>query len=72
MYFGSCIILCEYRNIEYNYNIEIVGLEIPENHIHMVVRSDPKVSPSDIMQMVQSLAALELLSIIWRLKNNIF
>ncbi len=32
--------------IGYDYNIEIVELEIPVDHIHMVVRAEPKVSPS--------------------------
>lgn len=36
------------EQIGYNYNIEIVELEIPVDHIHMIVRSEPKVSPSDI------------------------
>jgi putative transposase len=45
--------------IGYDYNIEIVELEVPEDHIHMVVRSEPKISPSDIMQIIKSLAARE-------------
>ncbi len=47
------------EKIGYDYNIEIVELEIPEDHIHMVVRSEPKVSPSEIMQILKSLAARE-------------
>ena len=30
----------------YNYNIEIIELEIPTDHIHMVVKSEPKIAPS--------------------------
>jgi putative transposase len=41
------------------YTIEIVELEVPENHIHMVVRLKPKISPSDSMQITKSLAARE-------------
>ncbi|WP_419234888.1 IS200/IS605 family transposase [Rickettsia endosymbiont of Nabis limbatus] len=40
------------KKIGYDYNIEIVELEIPTDHIHMVVKSEPKVSPSYIMQIV--------------------
>lgn len=47
------------KKIGYDYNIEIVELEIPEDHIHMVVRSEPKISPSDIMQIVKSLTVRE-------------
>ena len=35
--------------IGYDYNIEIVELEIPVDHIHMVVRTDPKISPAYVM-----------------------
>lgn len=43
--------------IGYDYNIEIVELEIPVDHIHMVVRSIPKVCPSQIMQIIKSISA---------------
>ncbi|WP_075553138.1 IS200/IS605 family transposase [Candidatus Paracaedibacter symbiosus] len=37
------------EQVGYDYNIEIVELEIPVDHIHLVVRSEPQVSPLDIM-----------------------
>ena len=43
--------------IGYDYNIEIVELEIPVDHVHMVVRSEPKVCPSKIMQIIKSISA---------------
>ncbi len=45
--------------IGYDYEIDIVELEIPEDHIHMVVRSVPKQSPSGIMQIIKSISARE-------------
>ena len=45
------------ETIGYDYNIEIVELEIPVDHIHMVVRSIPRTSPSDIMQIIKSISA---------------
>lgn len=45
------------HKIGYDYNIEIVELEIPRDHIHMVVRSEPKSCPSEIMQIIKSLSA---------------
>lgn len=47
-------IICK---IGYDYNIEIVELEVPGDHIYMVVRSEPKVCPSEIMQIIKSLSA---------------
>ena len=41
------------------YNIDIVEREIPEDHIHMVVRGIPKMSPSDVMQVIKSISARE-------------
>jgi putative transposase len=37
------------------YDYEIVELEVPVDHIHMVVRSEPKTSPSHIMQIIKSI-----------------
>ena len=47
-------IICK---IGYDYNIEIVELEIPDDHIHMVVKSEPKICPSWIMQVIKSISA---------------
>ena len=45
------------QKIGYDYNIEIVELEAPVDHIHMVVGSEPKMCPSQIMQVIKSLSA---------------
>jgi len=37
------------EKIVYDYNIEIIELEIPVDHIHMVVRTEPKMAPSYVM-----------------------
>ncbi len=47
------------EKIGYDYNIDIVELEMPEDHIHMVVRGVPKMSPSDVMQIIKSISARE-------------
>jgi len=47
------------EKIGYDYNIDIIELEIPTDHIHMVVRGTPKISPSDVMQIVKSISARE-------------
>ena len=43
--------------IGYDYNINIVELEIPVDHVHMVVKSEPKICPSKVMQVVKSISA---------------
>jgi putative transposase len=47
------------EKIGYDYNIDIVELEIPLDHIHMVVRGVPKMSPSNVMQVIKSISARE-------------
>ena len=47
------------RKIGYDYNLPVVELEIPEDHIHMLVESEPKLSPSRIMQIFKSISARE-------------
>lgn len=39
----------------YDYDIDLVELEIPVDHINRVVRSEPKVSSSQLMQIVKSI-----------------
>ena len=47
------------EKIGYDFDIDIVELEIPEDHLHMVVRGEPKTAPSDVMQVVKSISARE-------------
>jgi len=47
------------EKIGYDYNIDIVELEIPVDHLHMVVRGEPKMAPSDVMQVIKSISARE-------------
>ena len=47
------------EKIGYDYNIDIVELEIPVDHLHMVVRGETKQSPSDVMQIIKSISARE-------------
>lgn len=58
--------------IGYDYNIEIVELEIPPDHIHMVVRSEPKLAPSDIMQIIKSISAREFFRMYPDVKRKFF
>jgi len=60
------------EKIGYDYNIEIVELEVPVDHIHMVVKSEPKVSPSDIMQIIKSISAIKFFKLYPDIKRRYF
>lgn len=60
------------EQIGYDYNIEIVEVEVPLDHIHMVVRSEPKVSPSDIMQIIKSISARQFFRLYPDIKKKYF
>ncbi len=60
------------QKVGYNYNIDIVELEIPVDHIHMVVRSYPKESPSHIMQIIKSISARSFFKIYPEVKEKYF
>ena len=60
------------HKIGFDYDIDIVELEIPEDHIHMVVRSEPKISPSQIMQKVKSISAREFFKMFPDIKKRYF
>ncbi len=58
--------------IGYDYNIKIVELEVPVDHIHMVVKSEPKECPSRIMQIIKSLSARNFFKLYPEVKKNFF
>jgi len=60
------------HKIGYDFDIDIVELEIPKDHIHMVVRSEPKISPSQIIQVVKSISAREFFKIYPDIKKRYF
>ena len=47
------------EKIGHNYDIDIVELEILEDHLHMVVPRVPKMSPGGAMQIIKSISARE-------------
>jgi len=60
------------KKIGYDYDIDIVELEISEDHIHMVIRSIPKQSPSCVMQIIKSITAREFFRIYPEIKKKYF
>ena len=60
------------KKIGYDYNIEIVELEVPTDHVHMVVKSEPKRCPSKIMQIIKSLSARNFFKLYPDIKKKYF
>jgi len=60
------------QKIGYDYDIDIIELEIPNDHIHMVVRGEPKQAPSDVMRIIKSISAREFFRIYPDIKRNYF
>jgi putative transposase len=58
--------------VGYDYDIDIVELEIPEDHIHMVIRSIPMQTPSDVMQVIKSITARDFFRIYPEIKKKYF
>lgn len=56
----------------YGYDIELVEFEIPEGHIQMVVRAEPKVAPSKVMQVIKSISAREFFCLHPDIKRRYF
>ncbi len=60
------------QKIWYDYVIDIVELEMPEDHIHMIIRSIPRQSPSGVMQIIKSITAHEFFRIYPEIKKKYF
>ncbi len=60
------------KKVGYDYNIDIKELEVPLDHIHMIVKSEPKISPSYIMQVIKSISARKFFELYPNIKNKYF
>ena len=60
------------QKIGYDYDIDIVELEVPEDHIHMVVRSEPKLFPAEVMQVIKSISAREFFKLRPEIRQQYF
>ena len=60
------------QKIGYDYDIDRVELEVPVDHIHMVVRSEPKLSPSKVMQVIKSISAREFFKLRLEIRRKYF
>jgi len=69
--YGSVLKSLIYK-IAYDYEIAIVELEVPVDHIHMVVRGEPKMAPADVMQVIKSISAREFFKLHPEIKRRYF
>ena len=60
------------KKVGYDYDINIIELEVPLDHIHMIVKYEPKISPSHIMQVIKSISARKFFEFYPNVKNKYF
>jgi putative transposase len=60
------------RKIGYDYDFNIQELEIPEEHLHMVIKGEPKIAPSYVMQIIKSISAREFFKLYPEIKKRYF
>ena len=60
------------RKIGYDYNFDIQELEIPEDYIHMVLKGEPKLAPSQVMQVIKSISAREFFKLYPDIRKRYF
>jgi len=54
------------------YDYDIVEFEIPEDHIHRVIRSILSQPPSDVMQVIKHITVREFFRVYSEIKKNTF
>ncbi len=52
-------LLAMIKKVAFDYEMEVEELEIPKDHIHMMLKAEPKMSPARIMQIIKSVSARE-------------
>ena len=57
------------HKIAYEYNFDIQELAIPEDHIHIVFKGEPKIAPIYVMQVIKSIPAREFFKLYRELKK---
>ena len=60
------------RKIAYDYDMEVSEIEVVDDHIHMMLKAEPKESPSHIMQVIKSISAREFFRSYPEIKRKYF
>ena len=61
-----------FRKIAYDYDMEVSEIEIMEDHIHMMLKAEPRESPAHIMQVLKSISAREFFRAYPEIKRKYF
>lgn len=60
------------RKIGYDYDFDIQELEIPEDHIHVVLRSEPNLAPSQVIQVIKRISTREFFGLYPEIRKRYF
>jgi len=60
------------EKVAYDYEMEVEEIEILKDHIHMMLKAEPKMSPSRIMQIIKSISAMEFFRMYPEIKRKYF
>ncbi|MEO9947390.1 MAG: IS200/IS605 family transposase [Paraglaciecola sp.] len=60
------------HKIGYDYDFDIQELEIPDDHIHMVIKGEPRIASSHVMQVIKSISAREFFKLYPDIKKRYF
>ena len=58
--------------VAYDYDMEVSEIEVVEDHIHMMLKAEPRESPAHIMQVVKSISAREFFRAYPEIKRKYF
>ena len=58
--------------VGYDYDIEIIELEVPKDHVHMVIRGEPNQRLSDVMRVIKRISAREFFQLYPEIKRKFF
>lgn len=47
------------RKAAYDYDMKVEEIEVPDDHVHMIIKTEPRMSPSEIMRIIKSISARE-------------
>mgnify|MGYP001574451704 CR=1 FL=1 len=56
----------------YDYDMKVEEIEVPEDHVHMVIKAEPRMSPSEIMRVIKSISAREFFKKYPKIKEEYF
>ena len=56
----------------YDYDMEVSEIEVVEDHIHMMLKAEPRMSPGSIMQVIKSISARQFFEMYPKVREKYF